>query len=167
MGASPFRWAVWIAHLIPICLLPSALWRIAMVVGVPVGFSAQELREDYDLPGWNGAVFILGLVVVLELLGLLSLGLVQGWGEVFPRWFPFVGGKRVPILFAAIPASLGALLISLVTFSQLAVWPSTDHTRFPLVGVAYAPVLAWGPLLGIITVAYVERRRRSERPPQR
>jgi len=42
----------------------------------------------------------------------LTLGLVQGWGEVFPRWIPFLGGRRVPILFAVVPASLVSVLVT-------------------------------------------------------
>ena len=43
---------------------------------------------------------------------ILTLELVLRWGEVFPRWIPFLGGKRVPISLAVVPASLVAVLVT-------------------------------------------------------
>lgn len=154
------RWAVWVAHAIPLCVLPSGLWRLAMTVGIPVGFSEAVLREDYDLPGW-GATYAVGLAVLLECLALLALGLVYRWGEVVPRWIPFAGGKPVPRMAAVIPAVIGAILITLITFSQLSMWHLVDTTGLPLMGPTYAPLLAWGPLLAVLTVAYFVRRGRA------
>ena len=151
------RWALWVAHAVPLCVLPSGLWRLAMSVGIPVGFSDAVLRENYDLPGW-GAVYTIGLAVALECLALLTLGLVYPWGEVVPRWIPFIGGKSVPRMAAVIPAGIGAALISMITFSQLSMWDRVDSTSLPLMGPSYAPILAWGPLLAVVTVAYFIRR---------
>lgn len=151
------RWALWVAHSVPLCVLPSGLWRLAMSIGIPVGFSDAVLREDYDLPGW-GAVYTIGLAVMLECLALLTLGLVYRWGEVVPRWIPLIGGKPVPRMAAVIPAGIGAVLITMITFSQLLVWDKVDSTGLPLMGLAYAPVIAWGPLLAVVTVAYFVRR---------
>ena len=151
------RWALWVAHAAPLCVLPSGLWRLAMSIGIPVGFSDAVLREDYDLPGW-GAVYTIGLAVALECLALLTLGLVYPWGEVVPHWIPLIGGKPVPRMAAVIPAGIGAALITMITFSQLLMWDKVDSTDLPLMGLTYAPALAWGPLLAVVTVAYFIRR---------
>jgi len=127
-------------------------------IGIPVGFSDAVLRRDYDLPGW-GALYTIGLAVALEALALLTLGLVQNWGEVVPRWIPFIGGMRVPRMAAVLPAGIGAVLITLITFSQLLLWDKVDTTGLPLMGLSYAPLLGWGPLLAAVTVAYFVRRR--------
>ncbi|WP_198410967.1 hypothetical protein [Cryobacterium sp. TMT1-3] len=134
-----------------------------MSIGIPVGFSDAELREDYDLPGW-GAVYTIGLAVALECLALLTLGLVYHWGEVVPRWIPFIGGKSVPRMAAVIPAGIGAALITLITFSQLSMWDKVDSTSLPWMGPSYAPILAWGPLLAVVTVAYFLRRGKATLP---
>ena len=157
------RWALWVAHAVPLCVLPSGLWRLAMSIGIPVGFSDAVLREDYDLPGW-GAVYTIGLAVALECLALLTLGLVYPWGEVAPRWIPFIGGKSVPRMAAVIPAGIGAALITMITFSQLLMWDKVDSTSLPLMGPSYAPILAWGPLLAVATVAYFIRRGKAPLP---
>ena len=41
----------------------------------------------------------------------LILGLVQRWGEVFPRWMIGLAGRRVPIALAVVPASLVSVLL--------------------------------------------------------
>ncbi|GAA1336927.1 hypothetical protein GCM10009611_02660 [Arthrobacter roseus] len=151
---------LWAAHAVPLCVLPSGLWRLAMSVGIPVGFSDAVLRSDYDLPGW-GALYLIGLTVVIECLALLTLGLVYPWGRVVPPWIPFIGGSRVPPLTAVIPAAIGALLLTLIAVSQLLVWDRVDTAGLPLMGLTYAPMLVWGPLLGVVTVSYYLRNRPS------
>jgi hypothetical protein len=50
---------------------------------------------------------------VVDLAGaFLTLGLVQRWGEVFPRWVPFLSGKRVPPAMAIVPASLVTVMVT-------------------------------------------------------
>jgi hypothetical protein len=41
----------------------------------------------------------------------LMLGLVQRWGEVFPRGMIGLAGRRVPIALAVVPASLVSVLL--------------------------------------------------------
>ncbi|MBL3668920.1 hypothetical protein JL475_23585 [Streptomyces sp. M2CJ-2] len=161
----PPRWARWAAHAVPLCALPSSLWRIAMAVGIPVGFTAEALRRDYDVPGW-GTLNLIGLSLLVECLALLTLGLVSPWGERLPRAVPLVGGRRIPPVFPVVVASLGALAMTLVSFSQLLIWNQVDHgnlsgTGLTVMGTVYAPLLAWGPLLMAVTVSYHLRHRRS------
>ncbi|MEU6595155.1 hypothetical protein ABZ923_39165 [Streptomyces sp. NPDC046881] len=151
------RWAVLAAHTVPLVTLPSGLWRIAQVAGVPVA----------EQSGRNGreAVVAVSLTLLTEALALLTLGLVRPWGEVAPRWLPFIGGRPVRTLAAAVPALLGAAVLGAV-----AVWFTCTQatgligrvTQTPaqhvLLVVCYAPLLAWAPLLAATTLAYYRRR---------
>jgi len=144
--------------------VPSALWRIAMAVGVPVGVSDEVLAERFAFPSW-GTAYVFGLSLLLVGLASLTLGLVQPWGEVVPRWMPVVGGKRVPPLAAVVPAAAGAALLTLLWISAMSNFGAISED-FGLKGPAeavvlacYAPLLAWGPLLGAVTVSYHRRRR--------
>ncbi|MEU8034172.1 hypothetical protein AB0C13_37220 [Streptomyces sp. NPDC049099] len=101
-------------------------------MGLPVGL-AQSEYEQVHAPGW-GSFYLIGLSLVSELLAFLTLGLVQSWGETWPRWIPYLRGDRVP---AHMEASL---------------WGTW------LLNIAYAPLLLWGPLLGAVTVHYYRRR---------
>ena len=162
------RWAHVAAHLVPLTVLPSGLWRLVLGVGIPVGFSG-ELAEIYAAPGW-----ITPYVIVLSLLAegaaLLTLGLVRPWGERIPDSWPLLGGRDVPVLAAVLPAALGAAMITLINWTSALMWYGPENNGDPdaphglaglIMTAAYAPMLAWGPLLGAVTAAYYVRRRRT------
>ncbi|MFJ3861708.1 hypothetical protein ACIPRL_36490 [Streptomyces sp. NPDC090085] len=165
------RWAVHAAHAIPLCVLPSGLWRVALVLGL-AGYDA-----DYQWAVWERP-YVIGLSVVSEGLALLALGLVRPWGEVVPGWVPKLGGRRIPVPAVVIPSALGAALIMMLcaygVLNQIFgfVEPLNENGEgFPTSGPAawalwttYAPLLAWGPLLTILTVAYHRRRRADDAP---
>lgn len=84
--------------------------------------------EHYGFRGW-GTAYVFGLTLLLVSLALLTFGLVRPWGEVLPRWIPFVGGDRVPRLAAIIPAGAGATPLTLL-------W---------ITAFSKTPLLVWGP----------------------
>lgn len=166
----PPRWAVVAAYAVPLCLLPSAVWRAQLVM-------TTELAN-----GW----FLLVLSGAELSLGLLTLGLVRPWGEALPRWVPLLGGRRIPTRVAVIPATVGAIAVTLLSITMVINrffprWGGKPETieearalssfdipaNADLGGVEawvawlYAPSLAWGPLLAAVTLAYYRRRRHS------
>ena len=133
-----------------------------MALGLPVGVDDSFRREHYGFPGW-GTVYVVALTLLLLGLATLTLGLVRRWGEVAPRWMPFIGGSRVPPLAAIIPAAAGAATLTLVwvaAFLNLddifVVYGLEGGARIVLIA-SYAPLLLWGPLLGAVTVSYAHR----------
>ncbi|MCK1795665.1 hypothetical protein MTQ01_06510 [Streptomyces sp. XM4193] len=167
------RWVVLTAHAVPLVCLPSALWRLAFAAGLPV--TRLQLTDAAQV------LYVLLLAVVSEGLALLTLGLVQRWGEVFPRWMPLLGGRRVPPLPATAAALLGAaalaVLLARVFHSNLTEVGQDGigtPAQFALMLVCYIPMLAWPPLLAVVAVAYHRRRvgpragtgpRRTDGPP--
>lgn len=167
--APPPVWARIAAHAAVVCTLPSSLWRVSLAVGVPLGISERELLEDYHSPGW-GTLYMVGLSVLVELSAFMTIGLVRPWGDVVPRWIPFIGGKVVRPLAAVIPAAVGAALLTLLWWSQVAVMmfvtfeelaPHGGYRAFMY--ACYAPLLLWGPLLAAVTVSYHRRHRGRHR----
>ncbi|AUI61496.1 hypothetical protein [Amycolatopsis sp. BJA-103] len=167
------RWANLAAHATLLATLPSGLWRIAMGLGVPVGFTAQGLTE-FGIPGW-GTAYVFGLSLLAEALAFLTLGLVRPWGEVWPRWIPGLRGRRIPPLAAIVPAAAGAIALTLLSLQALSGWNEAGSSMArgswedsPVYGVVmavcYAPLLLWGPLLAAVTVHYARRRFSGERP---
>jgi hypothetical protein len=147
-------------------LVPSGLWRIAVGLGWDSGFTDEDLGPE-NFPG-EGTAYLIGLSLFAEALGLLTLGLVHSWGEVLPRWVPVLGGRRIPVPAAVIPASLGAALVTLITFTGAFGWNNADNmgaagspdgAHYWVMTACYLPLLAWGPLLAVVTVAYYRRRR--------
>ncbi|MFF9425128.1 hypothetical protein [Streptomyces sp. NPDC014746] len=156
------RWAVLAAHAVPLLVLPSGIWRVALTFGAPVA------RVDDPSPGL--AAYQLGLTVLAELLVLLTLGLVREWGEVFPRRLPFLGGRPVPTRGATVAALAGATGLAALTcwFTYVAYADVTEysplaHIQGPfqetLLRLCYLPLVAWAPLLAAVAVAYHRRRR--------
>ncbi|GHG99484.1 hypothetical protein [Streptomyces lanatus] len=123
----------------------------------------DESKEARD-HGAGFDLYLILLFVVSEALGLLTLGLVQPWGETVPRWIPRLGGRSVPPLAAVVPATLGALVsMATVYYFFLAIVfggfpPGHSTTEKALLTASYLPLLAWGPLLGAVTYAYYRRR---------
>lgn len=152
------RWAALAAYAVPLVTLPSGLWRIALVTGLPV--ASTPVRT-----GW-GVLYVLTLTAVSEALALMTLGLVQPWGEVVPRWVPLIGGRPVHPLAAVIPALLGAavlfllsIVVGIVQSHSLASGSLTNSAaQEVLLVLCYVPLLAWAPLLTVSAIAYYRRR---------
>jgi hypothetical protein len=175
------RWAVNAAYLVPLCTLPSGVWRI-LDVTFGVSLVAPGALPDGGrgmLPDWlPSGVYVVLLSVFSEALAFLTVGLVSRWGEVVPGWVPLMGGRGVPVAAAVLPAGAGALALTVlgglftvslalgrkITGQRLA-GPGLPSGWFQhlVFDVAYLPLLAWGPLLALVTVAYY--RRRCARPP--
>ncbi|MFD8499492.1 hypothetical protein [Amycolatopsis sp. NPDC059657] len=161
------RWATWCAHAALLTTLPSGLWRIAMGLRIPVGFTEKGLAE-FGIPGW-GTAYVFGLSVFAEALAFLTLGLVRPWGEVWPRWIPFLGGKGIHPITAIVPAASGAIAVTVLTISSAFRWEEAGLTMSAgsfesgagygvVMACCYAPLLLWGPLLALVTAQYAWRR---------
>ena len=156
------RWSRRAAILAVLTTVPSGIWRCSMALGLPVGVDETYRREHYGFPGWRTA-YAFGLTLLLFGLAFLALGLAHHWGEVTPRWLPFIGGRRVPPLAVIVPAGAGAIALTLLwvsVFSSIAeifdVYGLTGTARTVAIA-CYAPLLLWGPLLGALTVSYARR----------
>lgn len=158
------RWAVLAAYGAVLSVVPSGVWRTAVGLGVPLGWSDEHLRLE-RIPG-EGTRYVISLTALTLGAALLTLGLVQRWGEVVPGWVPVVGGRRVPTLLAVVPATAGALTVTTVAAVSAVHWddvsgfaddPDSGWAR--LMALCYAPALLWGPLLAAVTMAYWRRRR--------
>lgn len=158
----------WAANAIPIIVIPSGLWRIALGVGIPVGFSG-ELGELYRAPGWI-TPYVFGLTLATEAAALLCLGLVRRWGEVVPDWVPRIGGRKIPVRPVVAAATLGVIALTMITIPTVALWNGPENMGDPdspqglaglIMTACYAPQIAWAPLLAVLTVAYYRRRTRA------
>lgn len=164
-GSTVPRWLDLTARTVPWLVVPSGLWRLALGVGIPVGFTGG-LAEDFAAPGWI-TPYVLVLSLLAEAFALLTLGLVRPWGEVLPRWVPWAGGRVVPVAAAVVPAVLGVLAVTAFTTASALVWFGPENMGDPeapqglagaVMTACYAPQLLWGPLLAVVTWAYFRRR---------
>lgn len=171
------RWAVRVAHVIPLLVLPSSLWRLGLVFGISAGVTP----EGYDeLMSHAIAIpYLIFLSLLSEGLALLALGLVRPWGVVPPRRLPVLGGRRMRPWAVALTAGTGSVALMCLWTPTLWAWWSSGadpgtramtETGHTVIGLLYVPLAAWGPLLALLTVSYFRRHRgprrgRRARPP--
>ncbi|MEV5748909.1 hypothetical protein AB0L00_13915 [Actinoallomurus sp. NPDC052308] len=156
------RWADWAAQATMWCALPSGIWRILFGLGLPAGFTGSldpRHGPSYMLP------YVIALTAASETVAFLSMGLVRPWGEIWPRWVPFLRGRRVHPLAAIVPAALGSAALMVIWTRLISGFPSGDPemphgAKRLILELCYLPLIAWGPLLAAVTVAYAVRRRR-------
>ncbi|MBN1536316.1 MAG: hypothetical protein JW908_06255 [Anaerolineales bacterium] len=152
------KWATYIAAVVPLIY---AITRYAWALGIPLGLSQESFQQGYDNGVWLGGA---GLATVALCGSMLTLGLIQCWGEVFPRWMLGLAGKNVPPLLAIIPAAIISILVTstgINIFSLVVSGTSLDMLQDENWG-ANTPILfwpLWGIALGIATLAYYYRRR--------
>jgi hypothetical protein len=161
------RWGKWATYTAVIIPMLYAATRWAWALGIPLGVSEEFLRAGQEVGlWWAGAA----LATVAVAGALLTLGLIQPWGEHFPRWLPVLGGKPVPIALAVLPASLVAILVTTAGLMYVRlVISGTFGVIVPALDInlgenwaTLAPELLWplwGVALGAATLAYYYRRR--------
>lgn len=145
---SAARWGRWVTIAAALCALPYGLQRLTWLTPWPTVVEPSELAA-------NPEIRLHGLLLGLASIGgcILTFGLIQRWGEVWPHWIPRLGGRPVPPPMAIIP---GALLAAAITVSGISL---TLHMDGDLIGLGFLPLPIWGPLLGAATLAYYYRRR--------
>ncbi len=158
------RWgriAVYVAIAVPVVY---AINRYAFALGIPMGISEAYLRFGQERGMWTMGAFMASFGLVGAVL---TLGLVQRWGEVVPRWMLGLAGRRVPIALALVPASIVSVLF---VVGGIAMWSGyAQAVAQTLTGGAEnldilgeLPTMlfpVWGVALAIATLGYYYRRR--------
>ncbi|MFE6697187.1 hypothetical protein [Streptomyces sp. NPDC057718] len=161
------RWAMRLAYALPLILLPSCLWRLPFALHFEMG----QVHEIGMPAYWVSIPYVLGLSVLTEVIALLTIGLVRGWGEVVPAWIPVIGGRRVRPMAAVVPAVLGGLILTFLFTAvplggdrSLTLYGVTDTIGYTngawnaLATVCVTPVAAWGPITIALGIGYYRRR---------
>ncbi|MFE0650916.1 hypothetical protein ACFVZH_20240 [Streptomyces sp. NPDC059534] len=155
-----------LAYAVPFTVLPAGLWRLPAAFDSGIGVAER--------------LYIVFLSLFSEAVAFTAVGLVARWGEVVPGWVPVLRGRRIPPAAVLVPAALGAAALTLLwTVLALATevlgttirgdalpldYPSRAGGRqAAFFYVCYAPLVLWGPLLAVLTVAYGRRRLRPPR----
>ncbi|MFC0672636.1 hypothetical protein [Brachybacterium hainanense] len=132
--------------------MPYALTRLTWLTPWPL-FGGEMASADPATRVWG-----LALSGGCWLGALLTVGLIRPWGETFPRWFPVVGGRSVPVALAAVP---GFAVAALLCFAAVPVVLSGAGLG-PVLGFGFAlifPCWIWGPSLALAVAGYVAHRR--------
>jgi hypothetical protein len=164
------RWgriAVYVAMVAPVFY---ALTRYAWALGFPLGMNEELFRRGQESGNWIGGALFLGNFILVG--AFLMLGLVQRWGEVFPRWMVGLAGRRVPIALAVVPASLASVLLIVggigIWYGLAQMVANSAASGAEGIGLIWeitfgvGPTLlfpVWGLALAVATLGYYYRRR--------
>lgn len=147
------KWTVYVSLLIPAFY---AIFRFSWALGIPLGISDQFLQELHSNGLWLAGLALASMCVIG---GVLTLGLIQRWGEIFPRWIPFLANKRVPPTLAIVPATMMAVFM--ISCGLQAIRDAVSE-GLSLSDLTHNPLLffpLWGLALALATIAYYYRRR--------
>jgi hypothetical protein len=162
---SPDKAARWGRIAVYVGMLPPVIYaftRYAWALGFPLGMTQEHLRSGQESGMWISGLFLANVGLVGALL---MLGLIQRWGEVFPRWMIGLAGRRVPIALAVIPASIMSVLFMVAgiivgsAYSQMAATGAAigEDARIVVGPLLLFPV--WAVALAVATLGYYYRRR--------
>jgi hypothetical protein len=135
------RWgriAVYVALVVPALY---ALTRYAWALGIPLGMTEEYWRQGQEKGEWISGLFLANFALVGAAL---MLGLVQRWGETFPRWMIGPAGRRVPIALAVVPASIMSVLFMVAGISM---WSSYTQVAAAAAATAQDMTIVVGPVL--------------------
>ncbi|WP_156178038.1 hypothetical protein [Bacillus sp. SA1-12] len=141
---------------------------LAWALGIPLGMDKNLLQDLSSINPMHQIIeWVFGSLCIAG--GILTLGLIQKWGERFPLWFPFIGGKRVPVLLAVIPATCVAIAVTSAGFVFTTSFIAVKFQLVPAVGLLASQIwgtvgpmllwIPWGVALGLAAIAYYYRRR--------
>ncbi|SNS74222.1 hypothetical protein SAMN05216276_101515 [Streptosporangium subroseum] len=151
------RWATAVAVVAP---LPYAVQRAAWNLGIPLGVDQQFVRGLAADMAAKGIGPLVEYSLPLSAVGgaLLTLGLSMRWGTVLPGWVPYLGGRRVPVALAVVPATVVtvAVIAAGLVIYRLFIFDGLPITGSGAPGLLWLP---WGIGLGLATLAYHRRRR--------
>ncbi|WP_431896579.1 hypothetical protein [Nonomuraea sp. bgisy101] len=155
----PVRWGTPVTYAAALLALPYGISRISWAMGIPLGVQPEMLAGG-NATGGSVVEAVLGGLCVAG--AILTLGLVQRWGEVFPRWMPLLRGRRVPIGLAVVPALCASAML-VQSGARLYLWVAKGDIVLKADGWgSFGPGLAWLPwglALAAATYAYYLRRR--------
>jgi len=155
-------WAQAAARLAALSPVASSLWRLPLMFGVSMGMDAEMMADMMSHPFWQRLGYLGGLGVLTDGLAFLTLGLVRGWGEIWPRWIPWLRGRSIPVAVALVPAIVGGVAATIMFTLMAFIWNGNMSDGFTgwaiLQTCCYAPLVLWGPLVLVVAAHYYRRR---------
>lgn len=151
---------IWLGYVGFLAGLPYPVIKTQWALGGSIGLDHAHPDRDGWTVGW--------LTTIPALIGLLlSLALVHRWGKIWPRWVPFLAGRRTPrwllllggwtgtgvLLTMGIPAAVG--IVEQALDEGLGFLGRMSGGMYGWVGpLFYCLWLVWGIALGVTTWVY-------------
>ncbi|GII80887.1 hypothetical protein Sru01_58690 [Sphaerisporangium rufum] len=165
-GAWAVRWGRPVTYLAIAAPWVYAASRIGWAFGVPIGVPAEFLDTiNANNPGHGTMIMELVLAGLAIGGSILTVGLIRPWGEIFPRWIPWLAGRRVPPAFPVGCAGLVSVGVTAFGLSMSRGLPEffaggmvvDGYQMNPLWALPPLAFLVWGPALALAALAYDAR----------
>jgi hypothetical protein len=114
-------------------------------------------EEQSILPGPPVVAWALFVVCLVGPAVFLLQGLVQAWGVVFPRWIPWIGGRRVPRFLPIVPAWIVAPTLALYGYGSIVYALSIHASLWGLGGAASLAFSCYGTAVIVAALSYQRR----------
>ncbi|WP_020667886.1 hypothetical protein [Amycolatopsis nigrescens] len=152
--AAAARWGRWAAYTAAFVPLIYAVIRWAWAFHIPLAISPEFFRELHQ----NGLIWAGAYLATFAAAGgLLTVGLVRRWGEIWPRWVLGLAGNRVPPAFPITAATLVTIALASASSVVIRLSDWTDPAALLRNPMTFWPLWAVG--LGAATLAYYFRTR--------
>jgi hypothetical protein len=155
---SAWQWGRVVTIAAALCPVPYGLVRLTWLTPWPLGGNGvDEFVISHSLDAatrLQGFLFAPACAVGV----VLTLGLINRWGEVFPRWVPVLSGRAVPVMLAVVPGAATAAIITISAPGVLLGPIESGDVREVAYMLLFFPFPVWGPLLGAAVFAYWLRR---------
>ncbi|OLT46384.1 hypothetical protein BJF85_17375 [Saccharomonospora sp. CUA-673] len=145
--------------------LPTALWRLPVAAGFPLG-TPEAWRDEQQIPG-TGTWYLLGLSLVQIAAIACMVALTVDPARLTPRWLRGRRGRLVPTVVGTAGLA-GALVLTLLVTMSVIAWDKVDPFGGAdydgwawLCAACYLLAALWPPLLGAASIGYLVRHRRS------
>lgn len=161
------RWGAIATIVAVICPIPYAVTRYMLLFGIPADGISRALIEQGEAQTPGIWIFGAGLATFGVLGAVLTLGLIQRWGERWPFWMPILRGRPINPLVAIIPAGFVSLLwpgssLMLVRVNLQKTMADSGAASPDIAHLLLSPMnlwIFWGFALAGATLAYWLRRR--------
>jgi hypothetical protein len=157
-----------------VILLPYAILKTLWTWGMTIGFTNEKAISTMSHIGDNiqgQSPFVYGLyklgldftTILAIVASLFALALVQSWGQIFPKWVPFVKNQKVPRWLLLIPGwSIGfiTVMVSISTIFQLLGFlprGNPEGLAYWVYGITYGGLFIWGVCIFLATLSYQYR----------
>lgn len=163
-------------YIASVILLPYAIIKTLWAWGITIGLTDEKAisaMAHFDKNIEEQSLFVYGLyklgvdftTILAIVASVFALAFVRSWGQILPKWMPFVKNRKVPRWLLLIPGwSVGfiTVMVSISTIFQLLGFlprGNPEGLAYWVYGITYGGLFIWGVCIFFATLSYQYRNK--------